>query len=101
MTLQRSLVIVLSMIVLILLWMLQNPIEVTTHFLFFTFKISFSSLLYILVFYGAIIGVFMVWPILRNKNNIIDDLSEKLESIREVERQRVEEELGTKNKTEQ
>jgi len=94
MSIQKSLITILFIMVLILFWLLQNPINVPIHFIFFKTSFAFHQLVFFVLFLGATLGILLIAPIIRQRNRKIDSLLERIEGMREAERSLTEKEIS-------
>lgn len=77
---QRSLIIALLLILVVVVFALQNSDPIQIKLLFWQIESSVAFIMTSVLFIGALLGVLFSMPSIRKKSEKIDELKEKLEN---------------------
>lgn len=87
---QKSLIVSLITIILVLVFALQNPGQAELKFLFWNAQVSLALLALIAMGVGVILGSAFIYPVVKKRNRKIRSLNNFIEEFREKERNKVE-----------
>ncbi len=74
---QKSLIAALTLVLLIVIFALQNADIVTITIYFWEFTSYISLIMILMLFLGVVMGVLFSWPSIRKRNSRINELTKK------------------------